>query len=81
MTRKLRSFDSVEAILHTLLLHIARGYSLRETVVRAKAAGLASVSDVALLKRLRLAENWFRALCCSLLQERDFKSTPGEMPV
>ena len=70
MTRKLRSFDSAEAILRTLLLHIARGYSLRETVVRAKAAGLASVSDVALLKRLRLAEHWLKELCCSLLTER-----------
>jgi len=70
MTRKMRSFDSAGAILRTLLLHIARGYSLRETVVRAKAAGLASVSDVALLKRLRSAENWLRALCCSLLRER-----------
>jgi hypothetical protein len=73
MTRKLRSFDSAEAILRTLLLHVARGYSLRETVVRAKAAGLASVSDVALLKRLRLAENWLKALCCALLKEGNFK--------
>ena len=73
MTRKLRSFESAKAILRTLLLHIAKGYSLRETVVRAKAAGLVSVSDVALLKRLRLAENWLKSLCCSLLQERGFK--------
>ena len=73
MTRKMRNFKSAEAILRTLLLHIARGYSLRETVVRAKASGLASVSDVALLKRLRLAENWLKELCCSLLQERGLK--------
>lgn len=79
MTRKLRNFDSVEAVLRTLLLHIARGYSLRETAVRAKAAGLASVSDVALLKRLRLAEDWLRALCCSLLQEKNF-NLPQEKP-
>lgn len=73
MTRKLRSFDSAEAILRTLLMHVARGYSLRETVVRAKAAGLASVSDVALLKRLRLAENWLKSLCFLLLEERGIK--------
>ena len=70
MTRKMRNFDSAGAILRTLLLHIARGYSLRETVVRCKAAGLASVSDVALLKRLRLSKNWLKALCFSLLTER-----------
>jgi len=36
---------------------------------RAKAAGIAEVSDVALLKRLRKAEEWLRRLCASLLQE------------
>jgi hypothetical protein len=56
--------------MHTLLLHVARGYSLRETVVRAKLAGLANVSDVALLKRLRRAEGWFQTLCVALLQEQ-----------
>lgn len=70
MTRKLRNFKSAEDIMRTLLLHVARGYSLRETVVRAKAAGLASISDVALLKRLRCSEAWFKALCCSLLREK-----------
>ncbi len=65
---RFRSFTS-EALMHTLLLHIARGYSLRETVVRAKAAGIAEISDVALLKRLRLSEAWLRSLCLSLLAE------------
>ena len=37
---RFRSFTT-EALMHTLLIHIARGYSLRETVVRAKAAGIA----------------------------------------
>ena len=48
-----RGFESVSALLRTLLLHIGKGYSLRETTARAKASGLADVSDVALLKRLR----------------------------
>jgi hypothetical protein len=55
--------------LRTLLLHIARGYSLRETVVKAKAAELAWVSDVALLKRLRNSREWLRELCVLLLAE------------
>jgi hypothetical protein len=38
-------------------------------VVRAKAAGMAQVSDVALMKRLQKAEGWLRHLCLSLLQE------------
>ena len=70
MVRKFRSFPSEEALMRTLLLHIAQGYSLRETVVKARLANIANVSDVALLKRLRFAEEWFRALCQSLLKER-----------
>jgi hypothetical protein len=67
---RLRGFRSVDAVMRTLLLHVARGYSLRETVVRARMARLAKVSDVALLKRLRSAEEWFRTLCVALLQEQ-----------
>jgi hypothetical protein len=65
---RLRGFRSVDALLRTLLLHVARGYSLRETVVHARLAQLAWVSDVALLKRFRSAEEWFRTLCVALLQ-------------
>ena len=68
--KRLRGFDSVGDLLRTLLLHIGPGYSLRETVVRAKAAGLASVSDVALLKRLRSAGEWWRLLAVELLREQ-----------
>jgi hypothetical protein len=67
---RLRGVQSVEALMQTLLLHLARGYSLRETAVRAHLAGLARVSDVALLKRLRKAEEWLRTLCLALLQEQ-----------
>src|SRR5690349_4743941 len=66
---RLRGFASTEALLHTILLHVARGYSLRETVVQARVAGLTDVSDVALLKRLRGSEQWMRGLCLALLQD------------
>ena len=64
-----RGFESMGALLRTLLLHIGKGYSLRETTARAKAAGLADVSDVALLKRLRKAERWLQWLCARLAEE------------
>lgn len=67
---RLRGFASVSDLLRTLLLHVGRGYSLRETAVRAKQSGLGQVSDVALLKRLRGAERWWQVLCESLLRER-----------
>lgn len=66
---RLRGFDNVASLLRTLLMHVGNGYSLRETATRAKAAGLASVSDVALLERLRTAGPWWRYLCASLLEE------------
>jgi len=55
---RLRGFPSPDVLLRVLLLHVARGYSLRETVVRAKLANWADISDVALLKRLRNIEEW-----------------------
>jgi hypothetical protein len=57
--RRLRGFDSVGSLLRVLLIHLADGCSLRETAVRASAGGLAAVSDVALLKRLRGCAAWF----------------------
>jgi hypothetical protein len=57
--RRLRGFDSVASLLRVLLIHLADGCSLRETAVRAGAGGLAAVSDVALLKRLRGCGAWF----------------------
>jgi hypothetical protein len=73
---RLRGFSTTASLLRTLLMHVGSGYSLRETVVRAKAAGIADISDVALLKRLQNAEGWLRGLCQSLLQESGW-----EMPM
>jgi hypothetical protein len=77
-SERLRGFATISDLLRTLLLHVGKGYSLRETVVRAKAAGIAEVSDVALLKRLRKAEEWLRRLCASLLQESGWEM-PAEV--
>lgn len=66
----LRKDKAVEDLLRTLLLHLGCGHSLRETVVRAKKAQLADLSDVALLKRLKKAKAWLYALCVELFRER-----------
>lgn len=65
----LRKDKGAESFLRVLLLHLACGYSLRETVARAKEAKLAEMSDVALLKRLRKSKDWLQALCHGLLAE------------
>ena len=46
---------------------LAEGCSLRETAARASASGLATISDVALWKRLRTSQEWFRWLSEGLL--------------
>ncbi len=66
---RLRGFPSTDVLLCMLLLHVARGYSLRETVVRAKLANWTDISDVALFKRLPDSEEWLRLLCIELLRE------------
>ena len=78
--RGLRKDKSEEACLRTLMIHVGCGYSLRETVVRAKRANLASLSDVALLKRLRKSKDWLHALCCRLFEERSLHIPDTKMP-
>lgn len=66
----LRKNKSEEELLRTLLIHLAGGYSLRETALRARQATLADMSDVALLKRLRKCKDWLATLCSSMLRDR-----------
>ncbi len=66
---RLRGFTSVESLFRVLLLHVGCGWSLRETAVHAKLAGVAQVSDVTLLNRLRQSESWLRQLCEQLFRE------------
>jgi len=74
---RLRGFDSIANVLRTLLMHVGTGWSLRETAVRAKLAGIAEVSDVTLLNRLRQSENWLRELCQQLWKDNGVDLTPA----
>jgi hypothetical protein len=77
--QRLRGFSSVDAVLRTLLLHVGCGLSLRETAVQARLAGLAAVSDVALLKRLRYAEPWLLEMCRQLWKENGVDLAAGAL--
>jgi hypothetical protein len=52
-----------------MLIHLAQGCGLRETAVRAREGGLASVSDVAVLKRLKGCGEWFKWMADGLRQK------------
>jgi hypothetical protein len=60
--RRARYIKDPAVLLRMLLMHVGAGCSLAETAARCKVAGLADVSAVAVFKRLRAAEPWFRWL-------------------
>lgn len=76
----LRQDKCEEKFLRTLLIHLGCGCSLRETVVRAREARLADLSDVALLKRLRKSGDWLHHLCLGLFAERRMNQSQGGEP-
>lgn len=71
-----RNLASAETLLRLLLIHLADGCSLRETVVRAREGGLADISDVALLKRLKSSGEWLRWMAVQLLRRRGVLEIP-----
>jgi hypothetical protein len=68
--QRARGLTDGERWLRLILMHVAGGLSLEQTAVRAKELGLASISGVALFKRLRKAEAWLGSLCQHLLAEQ-----------
>jgi hypothetical protein len=65
-----RGIASAEALLRLILVYSLCGLSLRATAAWAQAQGVAEVSDVALLKRLRKASSWMGQLLGAKLAER-----------
>ncbi len=64
--QRARGVADARALLQVMLIHLGEGCGLRETAARASLAGIAQVSDVALLKRLRSCGPWFEWLAQQL---------------
>jgi len=83
--QRARGLTDAELWLRLILMHVAGGLSLEQTVVRARELEMADVSGVALFKRLRRAEPWLRDLCQHLLAEQQRRlgrcSWPGDYQV
>ena len=58
--RRCRKIPDAKTLLHIMLIHLAGGCSLRETAVQARLGGIADVTDVAILARLKQCGEWFR---------------------
>lgn len=65
-----RAVDQASTLLRLALVYGFCGYSLRQTAAWAEAAEVASLSDVALLNRLRKAPDWLGHLLALKLAER-----------
>lgn len=66
--RRARYLTEPRSLLRLLLFHAVNGTGLRETVAQAKASGLADMSQVALLKRLRSSGDWLAWIAQGLAQ-------------
>jgi hypothetical protein len=68
-----RGLNDAELWLRLILMHVAGGLSLKQTVVRARELGLAEISGVALFKRLRRSQKWLQGLTRYLLAAQQKK--------
>jgi|SRR5580700_67717 hypothetical protein len=78
--QRARGLTDAECWLRLILMHVAGGLSLEQTVLRARQLRLATVSGVALFKRLRRAEAWLRNLCQYLLAEQQARLGRSRWP-
>jgi hypothetical protein len=72
--QRVRYTDSPASLLRLLLFHAVSGGGLRATTAQAKAAGIASMSPVALQKRLRTSGDWLEWIARELCQQ--FRTQP-----
>jgi hypothetical protein len=71
--RRARYMTDPAMLLRLLLFHAVNDGGLRETVAQARASGIAKMSQVALMKRLRTAGPWLAWICaglCRALRDR-----------
>lgn len=61
-------------------MHVGPGLSLAQAVARAAQCGLPEISDVALMDRLRGAEEWLRWMCQRLLEQSFARSQWEDLP-
>jgi hypothetical protein len=67
--RRARQVSGPDVLLRLAFLYAASGLSLQQAAARATTTGLARISDVGLMKRMRNAEPWLQALVASVLEQ------------
>jgi len=67
--QRARQVPNADVLLRLVFLYAASGLSLQQASARAANAGLATLSSVALMKRMRSAGPWLRALAEAVFSE------------
>ena len=79
--QRARQVRSADVLLRLVFLYAASGLSLQQAAARARIAGLARLTDVALMKRVRSAGPWLRSLAegvfASSAQRPSLKTIPA----
>jgi len=75
--RRSRNVRDASTLLLLILLHAAAGLSLRQAAARARRMGVASITDVALHKRMRSSGPWLRAMAASMFASSPFRRALG----
>lgn len=74
--KRARQVSSADVLLRLAFLYAASGLSLQHAAARATTSGLARISGVGLMKRMRTAEPWLQALV-----SRVFAQSMGTLPL
>lgn len=74
-----RNIRDASTLLLLILLHAAAGLSLRQAAARAQRTGLASISDVGLLKRMRSSGQWLHTLAVGMFASSPFRRRLGDV--
>lgn len=78
--QRARQVSSPDVLLRLAFLYAASGLSLQQAATRATVTGLARISDVGLMKRVRNSESWLQALVAGVFEERMRKSALEGLP-
>jgi hypothetical protein len=75
--QRARQVSSADVLLRLAFLYAASGLSLQQAAARSSTSGLARISAVGLMKRMRNAEAWLQALVAAVFRESACRAPLG----
>lgn len=78
--RRMRRVSSADVLLRLIFLYAASGLSLQQAAARATITGLAKISNVGLMKRMRTSGRWLQALAEAVFADSARKPSLKSVP-